>query len=75
MYNPKYDPNTWYIKPTPEECKPAWTFPARRPLITYTSTATTMKVSNLNDIGGPEMMNIVPTRNYVHQGVRIYLFE
>ncbi|XP_012228586.1 uncharacterized protein [Linepithema humile] len=66
-YNPRYDPNTWYIKPTPDECKPAWTFPVKRPLITYSSTATTMKVSNLNDIGS-EITHVIPGRNYVHQG-------
>ncbi|XP_076168567.1 uncharacterized protein LOC143147309 isoform X2 [Ptiloglossa arizonensis] len=62
-----YDPETWYVKPSPEECKPIWTFPIKRPLITYTSTAEILLTSNLNSIG-TDLFHIIPGRSYALQG-------
>lgn len=70
-YNPRYDPNAWYVKPSPEECKPAWTFPANRPLITFSSTVTVLKVSNLLELGS-DLKYIIPGHSYMKQGVRIF---
>ncbi|KYN17711.1 hypothetical protein ALC57_10080 [Trachymyrmex cornetzi] len=66
-YDRRYDPEAWYVKPSPDECKPAWTFPIKRPLITYCSTATIMKVSNMREIR-PDFMFVIPGRSYVQQG-------
>lgn len=73
-YNHKYDPDTWYVKPSPEECKPAWTFPIKRPLITYSSTKTTILSSNLNEIG-TDLQYVIPDRNYLKQGVGILFYD
>ncbi|XP_026299068.1 uncharacterized protein LOC100576387 [Apis mellifera] len=67
-YNYLYDPEAWGTKPSPEECKPIWmTFPMRRPLITYSSTATILLTSNLNEIG-TDLIYPIPGRSYVLQG-------
>ncbi|XP_029662632.1 uncharacterized protein LOC115235167 [Formica exsecta] len=66
-YNPRYDPDAWYIKPSPDECKPAWTFPANRPLITHSSTVTVLKVSNLQELGS-DLKYIIPGHSYMQQG-------
>lgn len=63
-YDRRYDPDAWYVKPSPDECKPAWTFPVNRPLITYCSTATIAKASNLREIGS-ELMDVIPDRTYL----------
>ncbi|KYN39136.1 hypothetical protein ALC56_06562 [Trachymyrmex septentrionalis] len=66
-YDRRYDPEAWYVKPSPDECKPAWTFPVKRPLITYCSTTTILKVSNMLEIGG-DLKFHAPGRSFVHQG-------
>ncbi len=73
-YDRRYDPEAWYVKPSPNECKPAWTFPTKRPLITYCSTATIFKTSNLLEIGS-DIKVAFPDRSYVHQGVCIHSFN
>lgn len=70
-YNPRYDPDAWYVKPSPDECKPAWTFPANRPLITYCSALRISKVSNLLEIKS-DLKYVVPGYRYIKQGVRIF---
>lgn len=72
-YNPRYDPDAWYFKPSPDECKPAWTFPANRPLITHSSTVTVLKVSNLHELGS-DLKYIIPGHSYMQQGVRVHIF-
>lgn len=67
-YNCLYDPEAWYIKPSPEEYKPIWTVPMRRPLITYSSTADIIMTSNLNNIGS-DLLYPIPGRSYLLQGV------
>lgn len=68
-YNYLYDPEAWGTKPSPEECKPIWmTFPMSRPLITYSSTATILLASNLNEIR-TDLLYPIPGRSYVLQGV------
>lgn len=69
-YDPRYDPDAWYVKPSPDECKPAWTFAIKRPLITYCSTAIIIKTSNLREIRS-ELTDSIPGRSYVQQGVCI----
>ena len=73
-YDRRYDPEAWYVKPSPDECKPAWTFPVKRPLITYCSTTTILKVSNMLEIGG-DLKFHAPGRSFVHQGVCIHSFN
>lgn len=73
-YDPRYDPEAWYVKPSPDECKPVWTFPMKRPLITYCSTATIMKVSNIRNVES-ELIHVNPGRSFVQQGVCIYSFN
>lgn len=72
-YDPRYDPDAWYVKPSPNECKPAWTFPANRPFITHSSTVTLMKVSNLHELGS-DLQYIIPGHSYMQQGVRVHIF-
>ncbi|KAK1131917.1 hypothetical protein K0M31_016064 [Melipona bicolor] len=67
-YNCLYDPKAWYIKPSPEENKPIWTVPMRRPLITYSSTADVIMTANLNNIGS-DLLYPIPGRSYLLQGV------
>ncbi|XP_011687410.1 PREDICTED: uncharacterized protein LOC105449723 [Wasmannia auropunctata] len=66
-YDRRYDPDAWYVKPSPDECKPSWTFPINRPVIIYCSTAEIRKSSNLREIKA-ELMYDVPGRTYVQQG-------
>ncbi|XP_011875956.1 PREDICTED: uncharacterized protein LOC105566504 [Vollenhovia emeryi] len=66
-YDARYDPDAWHVKPSPDECKPAWTFPVKRPLITYCSTATILKVSNMHNVG-VDLTHVIPGRSYVQQG-------
>lgn len=66
-YDPRYDPEAWYVKPSPDDRKPAWTFPEKRPLITYSSTLTIIKISNLRE-QGLDLQHVVPGRSYCHQG-------
>ncbi|KYQ58225.1 hypothetical protein ALC60_02645 [Trachymyrmex zeteki] len=66
-YDRRYDPEAWCVKPSPDECKPAWTFPIKRPLITYCSTATIMKISNMREIKS-DLTFVIPGRSYVPQG-------
>ncbi|XP_014470322.1 PREDICTED: uncharacterized protein LOC106742156 [Dinoponera quadriceps] len=66
-YDCRYDPEAWHVKPSPEECKPAWRFPINRPLITYTSTATSLKVASLINVG-TDLDYVIPGRTYVQQG-------
>lgn len=73
-YDPRYDPEAWYVKPSPDECKPSWTFPTKRPMITYCSTATIMKVSNMRNVES-ELIHVNPGRSFVQQGVCIYSFN
>lgn len=73
-YDRRYDPDAWYVKPSPDECKPSWTFPINRPVIIYCSTAEIRKSSNLREIKA-ELMYDVPGRTYVQQGVCIYSFN
>lgn len=73
-YDRRYDPEAWCVKPSPDECKPAWTFPIKRPLITYCSTATIMKISNMREIKS-DLTFVIPGRSYVPQGVCIYSFN
>lgn len=72
-YNRKYDPDAWYVKPSPDKCKPAWTFPKKRPIITYCSVATILKTSDLY----PARLapHVTPDRSYLRQGVCTYIFE
>lgn len=74
IYDRRYDPDAWYVKPSSDECKPVWMFPVKRPLITYSSTATIMKVSDKNSVGS-ELVHVIPGRSYVLQGVRIHFSE
>ncbi|XP_020298090.1 uncharacterized protein LOC109862444 [Pseudomyrmex gracilis] len=67
IYDRRYDPDAWYVKPSSDECKPVWMFPVKRPLITYSSTATIMKVSDKNSVGS-ELVHVIPGRSYVLQG-------
>ncbi|OAD56298.1 hypothetical protein WN48_03617 [Eufriesea mexicana] len=67
-YNCLYDPEAWYTKPSPEECKPLWTVPMRRPLITFSSTADIYMTANLNRIG-TDLLYPIPGRSYLLQGV------
>ncbi|XP_017789949.1 PREDICTED: uncharacterized protein LOC108572261 [Habropoda laboriosa] len=69
-YNCMYDPEAWYVKPSPEKCKPIWTFPMKRPLITYSSTSDAILTSNLNSIGS-DLLYPIPGRSYVLQGMDI----
>ncbi|KAL6260078.1 hypothetical protein P5V15_007617 [Pogonomyrmex californicus] len=62
-YDPRYDPESWYVKPS--ECKPAWTFPKKRPLITYCSTVTILKIANLREIRWDPGY---PNRRHIEQG-------
>ncbi|XP_012280555.1 uncharacterized protein LOC105699810 [Orussus abietinus] len=62
-YDRGNDPEAWVAKPSPEECKPAWTFPAKRPLITYSSTATVIVTSSLLDAGS-DLAFPMPERSY-----------
>ncbi|XP_031846268.1 uncharacterized protein LOC116432912 [Nomia melanderi] len=66
-YDRRYDPEAWSIKPSPEECKPAWSIPEKRPLITYSSTAEILLTSSLNSIG-TDLLYVIPGRSYVLQG-------
>ncbi|CAK9808896.1 hypothetical protein ANTQUA_LOCUS5791 [Anthophora quadrimaculata] len=66
-YNCMYDPEAWYVKPSPDICKPIWTFPMKRPLITYSSTSDAILTSNLNSIG-TDLLYPIPGRSYVLQG-------
>ncbi|XP_015589621.1 uncharacterized protein LOC107265089 [Cephus cinctus] len=66
-YDCRNDPEAWYVKPSPHECKPAWTFPSKRPLITYSSTADIIVVSNLLAVGG-DLAYPIPGRSYMAQG-------
>ncbi|XP_015432535.1 PREDICTED: uncharacterized protein LOC107188707 [Dufourea novaeangliae] len=66
-YDCRYDPEAWSVKPSPEECKPSWTVPMKRPLITYSSTAEIRFTSNLNSIG-TDLLYVIPGRSYVVQG-------
>ncbi|CAL7943905.1 unnamed protein product [Xylocopa violacea] len=66
-YNRAYDPEAWCTKPSPDECKPLWTFPMRRPLITFSSTATILLTSNINSVA-PDLAYPIPGRSYVLQG-------
>ncbi|XP_043260706.1 uncharacterized protein LOC143343616 [Colletes latitarsis] len=66
-YDCRNDPEAWYVKPSPEECKPIWTFPIKRPLITYSSTAEILLTSNLNSIGS-DLLYVIPGRSYALQG-------
>ncbi|XP_076281228.1 uncharacterized protein LOC143209461 isoform X2 [Lasioglossum baleicum] len=66
-YDCRYDPEAWSVKPSPEECKPAWNVPMKRPLITYSSTAEILLSSNLNSIG-TDLLYVIPGRSYVLQG-------
>ncbi|KAL6439475.1 hypothetical protein ACFW04_003948 [Cataglyphis niger] len=66
-YNPRYDPKAWYVKPSPDECKPAWTFAANRPLITYCSTVRISKISNLLELKSA-LKHVIPGYSYVKQG-------
>lgn len=70
-YDPRYDPNAWYVKPSPDKYKPAWTFPVNRPLITHSSTITVMKFSDFNKLQS-DIMQFTPGRSYMQQGVCIY---
>lgn len=73
-YNPRYDPDAWYVKPSPDKCKPVWTFAAKRPLITYSSTATILKMANLRQVQS-ELKHVNPGYTYIHHGVCIYSFN
>ncbi|XP_012248079.1 uncharacterized protein LOC105681640 [Bombus impatiens] len=66
-YNCLYDPDAWHVKPSPDECKPIWTMPMRRPLITYSSTADIIMTSNLDSIG-TDLLYPIPGRSYLLQG-------
>ncbi|EZA52842.1 hypothetical protein X777_07678 [Ooceraea biroi] len=67
-YDRRYDPEAWHVRPSPDECKPAWTFPVNRPLITYCSTATIMKLASPSLV---ELADDIPGRSYVQQSVRL----
>lgn len=69
-YDPRNDPETWYVKPSPDESKPAWTSSTKRPLITYTSTATIIKINNIRPILS-ELIHPNSGRSFVQQGVCI----
>ncbi|XP_033228396.1 uncharacterized protein LOC117180156 [Belonocnema kinseyi] len=66
-YDCRNDPEARHVKPSPHECKPAWTFPSKRPLITYSSTAEIMVRSNLTDCL-PDLAYPMPGRSYYIQG-------
>ena len=67
-YDCRNDPEAWHVKPSPHECKPAWTFPDKRPLITYSSTSEILVQSNL--LGClPDLTFPIPGRNFYVQGV------
>lgn len=72
-YDPRYDPNAWYIKPSPDKYKPAWTFPVNRPLITYSSTITVMKFFDINKLKS-DIAQFTPGRSYIRQGVCVYIY-
>ncbi|XP_043480055.1 uncharacterized protein LOC122509847 [Leptopilina heterotoma] len=65
-YDCRNDPEAWNVIPSPHECKPDWTFPEKRPLITYNSVCEIMKRSNINEIK-PELAFPIPARNYYIQ--------
>lgn len=69
-YNCRNDPEAWNVKPSPEECKPNWNFPEKRPLITYNSVCETLKRSNIIEIK-PELAYPIPARNYYIQRVSV----
>lgn len=74
IYNRANDCNAWPVGPSPHECKPVWTFPEKRPLITFSQTAETVIVSSLNQVR-KDMANPIPGRVYVYDKVvRKYLF-
>ncbi|XP_025264208.1 uncharacterized protein LOC112637836 [Camponotus floridanus] len=66
-YDPRYDPNAWYVKPSPDKYKPAWTFPVNRPLITHSSTVTVMKFFDINKFKS-DIAQFTPGRSYIRQG-------
>ncbi|XP_015514065.1 uncharacterized protein LOC124310260 [Neodiprion virginianus] len=66
-YDCRNDPEAWEVKPSPHECKPAWTFPEKRPLIVYNSCADIIVVSNLVDVGS-DLSYPIPGRSYMAQG-------
>lgn len=66
-YDCRNDPEAWHVK-SPHECKPAWNFLEKRPLITYNSVCETLKRSNLLECN-PELAFPTPGRNYYLQGV------
>ncbi|KAL2719061.1 uncharacterized protein V1478_011480 [Vespula squamosa] len=66
-YDRKNDPEAWHVKPSPDECKPAWTFPENRPLITYDSTANIILTSNFHDVA-TDLTYKIPGRTYLLQG-------
>ncbi|XP_015108583.1 uncharacterized protein LOC107035611 [Diachasma alloeum] len=63
-YNPLDDPGAWHVCPSPHECKPPWTFPDKRPLITFSSTVETIPVSSYLSVK-QEMVNPIPGRKYL----------
>ncbi|KAG7202477.1 hypothetical protein KM043_017048 [Ampulex compressa] len=66
-YNRQYDLESWHVTPSPAKCKPAWAFPLKRPLITYSSTSDSIATSNLNNIGS-DLVHVIPGRSYVLRG-------
>lgn len=72
QYNRKYDPEAWHVKPSPEGCKPAWTFPENRPLITYNSVGDIVLVSTFNNVAS-DLAYKIPGRTYMLHGVSTHL--
>ncbi|XP_070524739.1 uncharacterized protein [Cardiocondyla obscurior] len=70
-YDRRYDPDSWYVKPSPDECKPVWTFPSKRPLITYCSTAIILKFSDKRVVESA-LKHVDSGYSYVQQGVCIF---
>ncbi|KAG8034413.1 hypothetical protein G9C98_007489, partial [Cotesia typhae] len=59
----KNDPEAWQYPPSPSECKPAWHYPEKRPLITFNSTVEVIYVSSLSSVK-QELANPAPGREY-----------
>lgn len=72
-YDCRNDPEAWYVRPSPHECKPVWTFAEKRPLITYCSTADIVTVSNVSRIR-PDLAAPIPGRGFLIQKVNFQFF-
>ncbi|XP_043276000.1 uncharacterized protein [Venturia canescens] len=65
-YDHRNDPEAWYVRPSPYECMPVWTFAEKRPLITYCSTADIVTVSDMSRIR-PDLASPIPGRGFLIQ--------